>query len=69
MDMDKFIGITDKSLIDRFEKEGEIIQTGTYDEYLKLDTTDEYKRRQAEKAKEEEEESKDGVEEVKHSER
>ena len=50
--MDKFIPINDSSLLERFEKEGEPIAIGSYEDYLKLPLPDCYIRRlEAEKKK------------------
>ena len=60
MDLQKLVFSNDKSIIDRMEEEGEPIPVLSYEEYLNLPTTDEYKnneerKKRIEKEKEEQE--------------
>ena len=56
MDINKFIPSNDQSLLERLEKEGHPIAVGSFDDFLKLELPDCYKKRL------EKEKSKDKVE-------
>ena len=43
MDITKFIPLNDKSILDRLETEGQPVGQGGYEDYLKLEPTEEYK--------------------------
>ena len=59
MDINKFIPLNDKSILDRLENEGiPTIGVGSYEDYLKLEVPDCYKQRLEKETK-----SKDKVEE------